>query len=295
MVVLVISATQALLVSVLFAFGFVASLYIWRNSILLSRDDPRQILRRFVSIMGWSFACFLIVRAFAVEENNLKGKAGADLLTWLGFPTFSLIGTIYPLLLTMSLFLGPIISGLLRIKGEFDAGLKVELYGDESVLVLFRNLVVGPFFEEFVFRNCICCLLIASGYTAMSTILLSPFLFGIAHVHHLVDHVTSRGVPLLRAAKVVSFQLCYTTLFGMYASYVLIQTGQFISIFLIHAFCNFMGFPDLSFLSAGHVNYPKRNLIITIYLIGIAIFSLTISFALDSTLYGSWLAKLTQI
>ena len=40
------------------------------------------------------------------------------------------------------------------------------------------------------------------------------------------------------------FQFTYTTVFGMYSSYLFVRTGHFTAPFLVHAFCNFMGFPD---------------------------------------------------
>jgi hypothetical protein len=44
-------------------------------------------------------------------------------------------------------------------------------------------------------------------------------------------------------------QLTYTTLFGWYAAYVFLRTGMLAPCFLVHAYCNAMGLPDLSFLA----------------------------------------------
>ena len=40
------------------------------------------------------------------------------------------------------------------------------------------------------------------------------------------------------------FQFAYTTIFGMYSAFLFIKTGHFAAPFIVHAYCNFMGFPD---------------------------------------------------
>lgn len=38
-------------------------------------------------------------------------------------------------------------------------------------------------------------------------------------------------------------QLAYTTLFGGYATFLYLRTGSLLGVILVHAFCNWMGFP----------------------------------------------------
>jgi prenyl protein peptidase len=38
-------------------------------------------------------------------------------------------------------------------------------------------------------------------------------------------------------------QFTYTTLFGGYATFLFLRTGSLLSVILVHAFCNWMGFP----------------------------------------------------
>jgi len=45
-----------------------------------------------------------------------------------------------------------------------------------------------------------------------------------------------------------SFQLCYTTLFGWFATWVFIATNR--PAVLSHMFCNLMGFPPFSAMAA---------------------------------------------
>ncbi|RHY33245.1 hypothetical protein DYB32_001779 [Aphanomyces invadans] len=109
---------------------------------------------------------------------------------------------------------------------------------------------------------------------------------GYAHAHHLIDHIRS-GRPVRTAVAIVGtfsstdlvhshdavFQFLYTTVFGIFASFVFLRTGtvslrqrpsrshvdhvgtflgHFTAVFGVHSFCNLMGFPDLSFLSTDH-------------------------------------------
>ena len=39
-------------------------------------------------------------------------------------------------------------------------------------------------------------------------------------------------------------QFAYTTIFGMYSAFLFVKTGHFAAPFIVHAYCNFMGFPD---------------------------------------------------
>jgi prenyl protein peptidase len=42
------------------------------------------------------------------------------------------------------------------------------------------------------------------------------------------------------------FQFTYTSLFGFFAAFVYIRTGNLLSVILAHSFCNWMGLPRLS-------------------------------------------------
>lgn len=76
------------------------------------------------------------------------------------------------------------------------------------------------------------------------TILVSPLVFGLAHVHHLYEfRVTHPGVPLAAALLRSLFQLGYTTLFGAYATLVFLRSGSLLAVFAVHVLCNCMGLP----------------------------------------------------
>jgi prenyl protein peptidase len=101
--------------------------------------------------------------------------------------------------------------------------------------------------EEIVFRSYMIALMRPT-HSNMELILISPLYFGFAHLHHgfqIYRENGSDGFALKKAVLVVTAQFCYTTLFGLYSAYCLLQSGVFTCI-LIHMFCNYMGLPDFS-------------------------------------------------
>lgn len=271
-----LDSTQALASSALLAAGFVGSLYVWRSSLELPRDDPRVIVRRFISIACWCAIAPLIVAFWAVDDSVLHSD-GRSALVWLGLPSHGLLPALFlPLLLTASLFAGPLFVNWLAAWRDPEGGNARYCLGfslspgdsPEQRLITVRNVLVGPLCEEWCFRSCMCPLLIAGGWSTSATVFGSPLLFGCAHLHHLVEHCKKQGMSLKQGAARVIFQLAYTTLFGAYAAFVLVRTGHFVSAFLAHAFCNLMGFPDLSWLSPHHdlAKYKTRTSLVRLWL-----------------------------
>ena len=84
----------------------------------------------------------------------------------------------------------------------------------------------------------------------------SPLIFGVAHVHHLHEHINSSrrlGAGYLTTAFTPSvilpglirsiFQFLYTSLFGIIAAFIYVRTSSLIACILAHSFCNWMGLP----------------------------------------------------
>lgn len=71
----------------------------------------------------------------------------------------------------------------------------------------------------------------------------------------------------------VGFQAGYTTVFGWYASFLLLRTGHVIAPIGAHAFCNFMGFPDFSAAQA----HPRAVLLKILYPVGIVAFAVLLA------------------
>jgi hypothetical protein len=152
-----------------------------------------------------------------------------------------------------------------------------------------RNLVAAPICEEVVFRSCVLVLLVAGEWDFGSCVFLSPFLFGAAHLHHLLNHVRSRGLSFKMGLLVVGFQLFYTTVFGAYASFLYLRTGHTLGIVISHTFCNLMGFPETNFMRPWHPLYPKRKAIIFMFVVGMVAFAAALYPMTEPSWYGgSW-------
>ena len=72
---------------------------------------------------------------------------------------------------------------------------------------------------------------------------LTPLWFGAAHLHRLYEGYLDCGrvTPGMVAAGVVQFG--YTTVFGWWASWVLVRTGGVAAVVLGHGVANWVGLP----------------------------------------------------
>lgn len=182
----------------------------------------------------------------------------------LGFRTKGLLQAfVMPLFLTMVLFLGP-------ISMELYSGIS-KLYTEQSYwqsmitnLIWIRNHIVAPFSEEFTYRSCMLPLLLQS-FPPLTAVLINPLLFGVAHFHHIKERIKF-GMDFSTALKISCFQFAYTTIFGAYSAYLFYRTGHFISIFIVHAFCNHMGFPDI--VEVAGYKKTKKAVICSLFVLG---------------------------
>ncbi|CAB4054341.1 RCE1 [Lepeophtheirus salmonis] len=169
-----------------FALGciYVLSLYVWRSDIK-DRNHPNTIKRRFISAFLTTLAAPWFVYAFG--HSPLLEKHG--LLNILGIRFSGFIpALIIPLFLTLTLFLGPFVSLVLSIEGDFVTNILQYLSAGLRSWIWWRNHIVAPFTEEFTYRACMIPILI--GYFGpKASVLVSPLLFGIAHFHHMVEKI----------------------------------------------------------------------------------------------------------
>lgn len=92
-----------------------------------------------------------------------------------------------------------------------------------------RNFVIGPVTEEIIWRSCILSVHHFSGASKKWLIFGTPLYFGIAHLHHAWETYRSRGRnknALMFAALQSTLQFSYTTLFGWYANFLFLRTGE---------------------------------------------------------------------
>lgn len=151
----------ALLWNLFWSCGFVGSIYIWKligRPNKEGRNHPNVIAKRLLSVSIVSFACVKFTPHTWEEMGFIPSL------------TFNILGILIPLVLTMILFLGPIVYTILT----FDS---TDI--PSADLMTFRDLLAAPFLEELVFRSCFIPVMLHSGFTTTQTILITPLFFGI--------------------------------------------------------------------------------------------------------------------
>ncbi|KAM7329703.1 hypothetical protein ACRRTK_011316 [Alexandromys fortis] len=262
------------------ACSYVGSLYVWKSE--LPRDHPAVIKRRFTSVLvvsSLSPLCVLLWRELTgiqvrrrrgTEQAGKESKVfvggnitdapfpvaqpGTSLLTLMGFRLEGIFpAALLPLLLTMILFLGPLMQLSMDCPCDLTDGLKVVL--DMRWL---RNQVIAPLTEELVFRACMLPML--APCTGLGpAVFTCPLFFGVA------------------------FQFSYTAVFGAYTAFLFIRTGHLIGPVLCHSFCNYMGFPAV----CAALEHPQKWPLLAGYALGVGLFLLLLQPLTDPKLYGS--------
>ena len=175
------------------------------------------------------------------------------------------------------LFIGPLVSFIIEPSARLSMRASLE-----NKYVSLRNLLVAPLTEELCFRSGLISYLLAMGYSPAICIWASPFVFGLSHVHHIVDMVGFRGFNVAQALVAVTVQLGYTVMFGWFASYLFVQSGNVLAPVAAHSVCNFFGFPPFSQIRY----YSRRDIIIRAYIMGVVLFPVFVTFVLVPRSFG---------
>ncbi|XP_049570144.1 CAAX prenyl protease 2 isoform X9 [Orcinus orca] len=207
------------------ACSYVGSLYVWKSE--LPRDHPAVIKRRFTSVLvvsSLSPLCVLLWR-------ELTGiQPGTSLLTLMGFRLEGIFpAALLPLLLTMILFLGPLMQLSMDCPCDLADRLKVVLAPRSWARCLtdmrwLRNQVIAPLTEELVFRACMLPML--APCTGLGpAVFTCPLFFGVAHFHHIFEQLRFRQSSVGSIFLSAAFQFSYTAVFGAYTAFLFIRTG----------------------------------------------------------------------
>ena len=241
------SLVTALFASLALSSLFVASLYLWKLAGYQDRNRNHigTIQRRFLSSLLTCICSAGFVRALSrPAQGNERGLSFLELLGLTsdatGWAILHCIG------LTAILFMGPLVQ---HWKSVSQGDVRLVSLFSEQPWIAARNYLMAPITEEFVFRACIVRFWVAASIPSTAIVVLSPLTFGLAHVHHYLEKVRN-GESRKSALQGQAFQGCYTTLFGMYGTFLLLRTGSTTAVTLIHTFCNHHGFPDLSFFTS---------------------------------------------
>lgn len=154
--------------------------------LIICRDHPTTVKKRFFSV----FMVMLISPIFIYALLLANKTSGITIWEIMGFRTNGILVALFvPLLLTATLFLGPICA--IIINGVWKLYLDPVYWADCFKNILWiRNHIVAPLSEEFTFRACMMPLLLQS-YRPITAVLLTPLFFGVAHLHHNIERVRS--------------------------------------------------------------------------------------------------------
>ena len=242
----------ALLCAILFTVLYVAPFYLsktLRSSPTNSRDSPTVIKARVRAVVLTALTSAVIT----VYVLTVYGHATPrDVLRLFAMWPVHPFDCVKILALVAVLFTGPlyellVVDGAWRHVGPFS--LKETIWDS---WIGFRNYLFGPWMEELVFRSLVVSLYLLAKVSPTRIVLTSPLVFGAAHIHHYFEFVhartpTGRTLPRLKILLLglvpTTFQFTYTSLFGAFAAFVFLRTGNVFCCGLAHMFCNYMGLP----------------------------------------------------
>lgn len=250
-----ISERTALLCGLLFTAFFVAPFYLsptLRTSSLNSRDSPTVIKARVRAVALTCLASTVVAVYVLVSYGHASPR---DVLRLFAVWPINLIDCAKTLCLLAVLFVGPLYESIIvdGIWTEWSfAYIADKFFAD---LRCFRNHVVAPWAEEWVFRSLFISLYLLAKVSPTRIVFLTPIVFGAAHIHHIFEFVRDNSKPgrnipfgkvLLIGIARSFFQFAYTSLFGFFAAFVYLRTGNVFATITAHTFCNIMGFPRVT-------------------------------------------------
>ncbi len=289
--------TTSILACIAMAAFYVLSLYFWSKQNRFNRNEPSVIRRRFLSVTLTCILCFTALLAAAEKHDS-----GHLIHHWLGL-RFSPGACLSAALATCILFSGPIVQYMVC---EYLYRLRFQAYDSDTTptgvksrlsnlfthasahlkdLCFWRNYIISPFTEEFVFRGCMLPLLVQS-LTNWQSILVAPLFFGLAHLHHIAEGYFVHGQELKHLILQHLFQFSYTYVFGVYSSYLFLRTGDLFSCFVSHSICNGMGFPNLRQLF-GDFRPAVKHCILGVYVLGLVAFFYLVPSLTEPALYDN--------
>lgn len=242
------------------ASAFVLSLYAVSSG--FHRNHPVTVRRRILVITILCLAAPVYVWFWSSRPSS-EGE-GEPLWRVLGIKREGLLwAVVCPLVLVLSAYMGPIVH-VISSGGNPFASIKQQRRD-----IAFRNFIVAPFAEEFVFRACLVPFLLPVLGTS-GTIILCPLFFGIAHLHHFFEWLHNRATPLTPVLLDLALQVGYTSIFGIFSAFLFVRTGHLVSPVLAHTSCNVLGLPPLDHIQ----KHPHPIAMFSLYLIGLMTFIL---------------------
>lgn len=238
----------------------------------LSRDDERVIgfrMRRVVLLCGaWIVALATLWKgsnSVLVSMHAIINDIGISVL-WHGlFYTLFRMAIMYSLPMAQSVWdLAKSPRLLSRVTRPF------------SSLHAFRDYIFAPILEELVYRGLVWVCVERAAKTSIdpaaflhAALWWTPFLFGLPHIHHHVEHFKDNFFHALVALLV---QTAYTAAFGALANQEYLRNKSIWDSVAAHTVCNIMGIPDLA--QNGNSRWRGVYLSVTFGCLGIALFAM---------------------
>uniref|UniRef100_A0A915E230 Uncharacterized protein n=1 Tax=Ditylenchus dipsaci TaxID=166011 RepID=A0A915E230_9BILA len=186
------------------------------------RNDPRSVKKRFLAVV-----CNNVIAVFgtwALLRINYEYPLAQMGLHLTGAASAALLPTAYG-----------------SLKEIFD--LRGWIRSSKDILWI-RHTIMAPITEELAFRAC-SATLVRHCFGWSAAVFVAPLFFSLSHFHHVFDD-QKQGLSLQAAIAQRGFQAAYTYLFGIYATFLFLQTGHIIAPILSHSLCNNFGLPNLS-------------------------------------------------
>lgn len=203
-----------------------------------NRNDPKVIKSRIISI---TFFTLLTVMLLPPVLSYLSGELATDIWHHMGLePAMSALDG---LLLVMLLFIGPLLDDIIN-NPPFT--IVHALIYDLTTFRGLRDLVLAPITEEVVYTSAIITILNQTGASMSTKLFMPPAFFSIAHIHHAYELYVTNAAPLNVILTSTLFQVLYTYIFGVFTDFLFIRQGTIWGCILTHAFCNFMGLPNVT-------------------------------------------------
>ncbi|QSL67106.1 hypothetical protein MERGE_001495 [Pneumocystis wakefieldiae] len=176
---------------------------------LSSTDTPATIRYRTKVVLYLCVFCGFLT-AWITQPSHKQYFSHA--LFILGIWPCNIWDVVRPVILVFGLFLGPFIKKTILLSHLTTMQHTATSFSvDRSVKywMIWRNYVVGPFSEEFIFRSCMISLLHEK--SMLKTISITSILFGLAHMHHMYEYYRSFPNNIKAGIFACLFQFFYTT------------------------------------------------------------------------------------
>ncbi|GAV51159.1 hypothetical protein ZYGR_0AD03420 [Zygosaccharomyces rouxii] len=257
--------SSAFLVSLYVSVSYVAGVYatdVSVNNYRSGRDDPRIIIQRMGRISLILIANLIVVPLILYQFGSANSFQDAFLRLGI-WPQHSsyVLESLKALVLMGLLYVGPLADSLLYYMFVPHSNLLQELKEELLNIWGFRNYVFAPVTEEIFYTSMILnCykFLPHEPVSQLKLVWFTPFFFGLAHIHHAYETYQNTRTTLATVILTTLIQVTYTTLFGCLTNCVFLKTGGNLwACIVLHAFCNYMGFPEPSQLHMYYTDVRK--------------------------------------